>query len=141
MGGTFACPGCREQFVVASPDGGELELHCPISECRRPIWLRDAPDGGFELSTASAPDLGAARFVLDQMRLLDAGVLLLTGPSDKLRELAEMLNALDPADIELPDLVREFMQAHGRGCTFLPGKALVLAGLAQKAANTKRHHD
>jgi len=30
------------------------------------------------------------------------------------------------------------MQAQGRGCTFLPGKALVLAGLARNADMTKR---
>lgn len=137
MGETFCCPGCRQMFTVASSDGSKLTQVCPIPECRRVLWVRGAPNNGFGLETPSAPDLSGARFVCDQMRLLDAGVVLLSGPADCLKRLADHLNELDPAEIDLPDLVRQWIQTFGRGCTFLPGYALVHAGYA--ALDAKRN--
>jgi hypothetical protein len=123
----FYCPGCRQEFIECSPTGDELVLVCPIAECRRPLWMRGAPGDGFELFTPSVPDLTAARFVVDCSRLLDHGVELLLGPSDRMHMLAELLNRLDPPAAALPDLVKSFIVEQGHGCSFVPGKALIFA--------------
>ena len=128
-GKIYQCPGCREVLVISSPDGGELVQTCPIPECRRIIWLRS--DGqGLELHTDHAPVPSAERFTIDQFRLLDFGVEMLSGPADLLERLAEMLNTDTPPDHAIPAVIRAFIQGHGKGCVFNPGYRLVQLGRA-----------
>lgn len=137
MASSYTCPGCRQQFVVASADGRELAEVCPVPECRRVIWLASAPGGGFDLKTDHVPDLTVARFVVDQCRLLEHGILMLSGPTDRLDMLAVQLNEADPIEIDLPDIVRIFLQRHGRGCIFTPGHVLIQAGFAARDASKR----
>jgi hypothetical protein len=129
-GKVYTCPGCREVIIVAAPDGNSLVQTCPIPECRRIIWMRSSDGQGLQLFTDHVPDLGAARFMIDQHRLLDHGVELLIGPADRLELLCDLLNADTPPDHAIPAAIRSFIQDHGKGCTFSPGYRLVQLGRA-----------
>lgn len=140
MPDVFTCPGCRQRFVVSSSSGDELREVCPIEECHRTIWMRGKPNGGFVLETDEPPDARDGRFWVDRFRLLDDGDVVLSGPADRLRMLADMLNRQPPEELELPDRVLSFMQAFGRGCTFMPGHRLIELGYARRLELERKTH-
>ena len=131
---TFVCCGCRLTYSVMSPCGNELFLLCPVPQCRRVVWSRTGDNGLTTFATDQAPDLaGGARFVIDQYRLLDLEAPdsdeVLAGPADQLRIMAADLNADPPHDdAELVHRVKDLIMAARPGCTFQPGRRLVLAG-------------
>jgi hypothetical protein len=139
----FLCAGCAQDFEVGPPECADACFVCPLPECQRAIWHRFAqPDHtgrtALVLGTDDVPDLTAGSYVVDRCRLLRHGEEVLVGPNHVLRDFAQVLNADEPALIDVAARVRQLIQECAIRAIFVPGPVLVHSGTMAQIAKRQK---